>query len=42
LWWNEIQSDKQNENAWWNFYLANRYARMMAMNQQQKLDEKAV
>lgn len=41
LWWNEIQSDKQNENAWWNFYLANRYARMMAMNQQQKLDEKA-
>ena len=25
LWWKEIEKDKSNENAWYNYYRANRY-----------------
>lgn len=28
LWWNEIEKDKKNEEAWFNYYKACRYARM--------------
>jgi hypothetical protein len=26
LWWKEIEKDKSNENAWYNYYRANRYS----------------
>jgi hypothetical protein len=26
LWWKEIQKDKKNENAWYNYFMANRMA----------------
>jgi len=27
LWWKEIQKDKSNENAWYNYFKANRFAK---------------
>lgn len=28
LWWEEVEKDRSNEKAWYNYYRANRYARM--------------
>ena len=36
LWWNIIEENKSNENAWYQYYLANRYARFTS---QAKNDE---
>lgn len=32
LWWNIIEENKSNENAWYNYFLANRYARFTNQN----------
>ncbi len=32
LWWKEVEKDKKNENAWYNYFKANRYACMTYNN----------
>lgn len=32
-WWNLIEKDKSNADAWYNYYKANRYAKMTATNE---------
>lgn len=39
LWWQEIEKNEKNENAWYNYYKANRYAKMFFSESDNWLDE---
>ncbi len=39
LWWQEIEKNQKNENAWYNYYKANRYAKMFFSESDNWLEE---
>jgi hypothetical protein len=42
LWWQEIDKNSKNEKAWYNYYQANRYAKMSYTGSQNWLEESPV